>query len=156
MLHDSNLVRWQKMYESALHSDRLAGEIGVFVLKILLAINGGALIALMGAFQRLAENKEIAAGLTGGGRMFLWGLSAAVVAAGASYFYQSFVTVAEWGSMQREFGNTTYVACAEKVAPAIIYGIVIPLCLASFGLFYAGALDVLLALESLAALPAPN
>jgi hypothetical protein len=70
MSHQARLLQWQKMHESAIHSDRLAGEIGVFLLKIALTINGGALIAPMAAFQQPGLNQEIATLFSIGGKSF--------------------------------------------------------------------------------------
>ena len=62
MTHQSRLAMWNKMHEAALHSDRFAGEIGVFVLKIVLIVNGGSLVALMGAYRGLTAGKPVAYG----------------------------------------------------------------------------------------------
>lgn len=153
MRHQSTLLKWQKMYETALHSDRVAADLGIFVMKILLVINGGALIAVMNAVQPLGQNKQIAGQMTDGGGMFLWALAAAALAAGVAYFYQGCITSLEWNKMHVEFGGGTPAKRMSIAANVLIYAIIIPLCLLSFGLFLCGGLRVLWALEKLAALP---
>lgn len=149
MEFDSKLLQWQKLFEAALHSDRMTGDIGVFVLKIFLVINGGALIALMAAFQPLAENKEIAADLTSSGMQFLVGLSCAVLAAAVSYFYQTLLTLSKWDQMQAEFGGEPSMPKASMVSKIIMYVGVLPLCLGSFVAFLLGALSILDAMRAL-------
>lgn len=153
MTNESRLAQWQKMQEHALHSDRLAGEIGVFVLKIILVINGGALIAVMAAYAQLGTSKEIATGLADGGRLFLWGILVAALASAASYFYQSFVTAKLWNDMQEAFGDKAQYPWARRASQILFLALVFPLTLVAYSLFAYGAYKTLHTMELLANLP---
>ncbi len=86
-----------------MHSDRLAGEIGIFVIKVILVINGAGSIALIGSFSHLAKRADIGALLSDGGQFFLWGLTAGVIGAIFAYFYQSVNTASEWSDMKKTY-----------------------------------------------------
>lgn len=154
MQHQSNLTEYQAHFNYAMHADQIAAEIGVFVLKIMLLVNAGGLITLMGVYQPLAETPKIAAGLTWAGKYFLWALMTAMIAAFISYFYQGLIVEGEWSKMQLKFEKKIYRPWASKVAAAVIWGLIIPGIVASFVLFAFGAYEVLNTLEMLAQLPA--
>ena len=80
--YSGQLVRWQKLYESALHSDRIAAEIGVFVLKTMLFMNGAALAGLLTALVQLRENQKMVTAIVDSAEQFFWGLMAAALVEG--------------------------------------------------------------------------
>ena len=43
------LLLWQKLYETILHNNRAAVDIGIFALKVAMTVNAGALLALLAA-----------------------------------------------------------------------------------------------------------
>ncbi|MBF0252036.1 MAG: hypothetical protein HQL35_15560 [Alphaproteobacteria bacterium] len=142
MKFQSDLKRWEMMYQSALHSDRMAGDIGVFTLKTTIVTNGAALIAILAAYPNLhAEHANVAAVLPCAGRLFLIGLIAAMAAAAIAYFYQSAVTAGEWNKIHEAYpgdGSTPPpFPHAHKASRIIVYPM-IGLAFLSFGLFCAG------------------
>lgn len=140
--HASRLKEWEKKFEFATHSDRLAGEIGVFVIKTILLINGGGSIALIGAFAGLSRHAAVGTELASGGESFLWGLTAAVTGAVFAYFYQSVNTENEWFEMKKVFGTLDKRPWTERTR-LVLLGFTIVFMLISFGFFVAGALHVL-------------
>lgn len=140
--HQSRLLEWEKRFDYATHSDRLAGEIGIFVIKTMLLINGGGSIALIGAFAGLSRHATVGSELAAGGGYFLWGLTSAVVGAVVSYFYQSVNTENEWCRMRQAFGEISGRKWTERTRVVLI-SIAIVFLLISFGLFVAGAQHVL-------------
>lgn len=147
MRHQTRLSEWEKKFDFAMHSDRLAGEIGVFVIKTILLVNGGASIALIGAFAGLSKHAAVGAELADGGAYFLWGLTCAVAGAVFAYFYQSVNTENEWFEMRK-----TFEALEEKpwtgTTRVILISITIVLMLISFALFILGAQHVLGAFQA--------
>jgi len=103
LMHQSTLLQWEKMYDAALHSDRLAGEIGIFVMKTMIVANAGALVSLIAAYPHLARVEEFAVALPNAGAAFLLGLIVSMLAAAVAYFYQSFVTAKDWHEMHKTF-----------------------------------------------------
>ena len=152
MKHDGELLRWQKMHDTALHSDTIAAEIGVFVLKMFLVINGGALIAVMGLFQSLAASRAIAGALTTAGEYYLIGLILTMIAAALSYFYQSFITAGDWNDFSLAFNGEPHLAWSATAARWTIAIVIALLCI-SFGYFIAAGLRVLEALRLLGTMP---
>lgn len=144
--HDSRLLDWQKRFDYATHSDRLAAEIGIFVMKTMLLINGGGTIALIGAFAGLAKHAAVGGEIAKGGKYFLWGLTCAVVASMFAYFYQSAITSNEWFEMRKRFSGENSKPWASWIARALIVTTIV-LLFVSFVCFVIGANHVLNALE---------
>ncbi len=138
--HDSKLRHWQSLYETALHSDRVAAEIGIFVLKVVMVINGSALIALLAAYPNFKPHQL--PGYLSGTKFFFWGLLIAALASGLSYFYQGFVTAMSWNNLNESVeSKPPFPAAAKFAKPFIIAVILLTVC--SYILFSFGGYSVL-------------
>lgn len=138
----AKLLQWQKVYEQALHSDRAAVDIGLFTMKVVMVINGGALVALMAFLP----------GLTGPGTaalrsaavqaitLFLPGLLLAALASGIAYIYQSAVTAKTWNDLSKVADPESKIPYpyAKKITSPLIIA-VIGLTLVAYVLFAVGA-----------------
>lgn len=65
------LLLWQKFYEAIQHSDRAAVDIGVFVLKVMMIINAGALLALLAALGQFKDNRGMSNAIADPAPLFL-------------------------------------------------------------------------------------
>ena len=92
---DANLASWQKRYEEILRSDRAAVDLGVFLLKVVMTINAGGLLAVLASVDHLT-------GAPGAVSFFL-GLMAAALAAFLAYFFQNFQTARLWNQFHIAF-----------------------------------------------------
>lgn len=97
-LQEMRIVRWQEHHDNILHSDRAAVDIGIFVLKVVMTINAGALIALLAAMTALN-------GAPGAVQFFV-GLMLAVLTAFLAYIYQHLVTAAYLNDFFAEFSSS--------------------------------------------------
>ena len=71
-----------------MQSGRVAADIGVFVLKTLVTINGGALIALLALYPQVDRIARIRAVIPDASEWFVCGLVAAVISSILAYFFQ--------------------------------------------------------------------
>ena len=85
----------QRSFEAALHSDKMAAEIGVFCLKILMTITAGGIVALLALVANLDKDKDAAmyGAALYASAWFLAGLIFAILSSGTAFLYQSFVTL---------------------------------------------------------------
>lgn len=138
--HETNLVRWGKLYETCLHSDRITGEIGMLVLKISMLVNGGALIAVLPLLSNAESGQDLIQKLVNSATWFAAGLLTAVVATGISYFYQMAVTARDWNHLYEAGGQDVPYRIAHRLAWIFICVIVV-LVLASIIFFGVGLID---------------
>lgn len=125
----SSLLRWEKIYDSAIHSDRLTGEIGILVLKTTLLANGGGVIAVLPVLAGTpSTSQKIVDAFITSGIWFAVGLLAAVAVTGLSYFYQMSVTVRDWNHLADAVGGDAPNPWADKSA-WVLFFIVTPLVL---------------------------
>ena len=148
--YTAKLLHWQKVYAQALHSDRAAVDIGLFTMKVVMVINGGALVALMvflrgftgpgTAFLRSATVQAI--------KLFLLGLLLAALASGIAYINQNAVTANIWNDLAKVTDPKAKIPQphTEKVAGPLIFAVII-LTVVAYGLFAAGAWTLLTALD---------
>jgi hypothetical protein len=135
---------WQARFESQLHSDRMAGEIGLVALRTAVVLNAGAVIALLAFVGQLwdkAGKENVLSQVLQGMRPFLWGVILAGFAGLVAYFHQSFVTfknvraLAEVSTDADKLKPLNWLAHATRgTAIAMII-----FAFASFGFFIAGA-----------------
>ena len=144
---DRKLIEWQEKYKDYRHSDRLAGEIGIFVLKVLMAINGAALISLMAAYPNIKGGVALAVPLAG--KWFLYGLVLSVVASFLAYIYQSVIAAADMHDLHKVSGQDAPFVWARTTAGVLII-FVIGIGIAAFILFVLGGLEMLNAFEGVA------
>jgi len=126
--HDSSgrLLHWQKLFDTVLHSDRISAEIGIFVLKVLMTVNGGALITLI-AFVTNADSDE-SSGLMQAAecasKWIFWALLFAMISAAIAYFYQSLVTAKGWKELQEASGvedpGYKWAPCSAKITSILM------------------------------------
>ncbi len=84
---------WQARFESVLHSDRAAVDIGLLAVRTAILMNAGAIVALLAFVGQLWDvDRKGMAGVLSGASPFVWGLVSAASAAAVAYIYQSFVT----------------------------------------------------------------
>ncbi len=84
---------WQARFESVLHSDRAAVDIGLLAVRTAILMNAGAIVALLAFVGQLWDvDRKGMAGMLSGASPFVWGLVSAASAAAVAYIYQSFVT----------------------------------------------------------------
>ena len=132
------LVDWQKRYETVMHYDRITADLGIFVLKTTIVINGAALVALLAAYPGIRGDEAFAAAIPAGGYWFLWGLLLAVLAAFIAYFSQGFMAAMHGYRMQKEYGNEKPPnSWAEHVATPTVW-VAILLVGASYVMFALG------------------
>lgn len=96
---------WQKLYEETIHSNRAAVDIGVFVLKLVAIVNGGALIALLAALGQFKDNTSMVTAIAGSAKFFFLGMIAAVLSAGLAYLHIGILHQANWDAFYRTFPN---------------------------------------------------
>ena len=131
------LLLWQKHYEHYLHSDRAAVDIGIFVLKVVMVVNAGALIALLATFGQFKDVQEVAGSIAASAYPFFFGLVAAILGAMLSYIYQSLNTAKLLNEFHGHFpklGEPPPYVWARPLAKVILC-IVILLVLASCAFF---------------------
>ena len=104
------LLLWQKHYEHYLHSDRAAVDIGIFVLKVVMVVNAGALIALLATFGQFKDVQEVAGSIAASAYPFFFGLVAAILGAMLSYIYQSLNTAKLLNEFSRALPQTRRTA----------------------------------------------
>lgn len=135
---------WAKMFETALHSDRAAVDIGLFFLKVLMLTSGGALVSLIAAYPALRSRPEFSEVIPFSSKMLLGALVSGMLAAGVAYFYQSVSTADQWRQLHE-------IAQPEEVPPfrwarrvaAYLAMAMIAFAFASLILFCVGALSLL-------------
>ncbi|CAM3394071.1 hypothetical protein [Thalassospira profundimaris] len=104
--NEKNLIHYQKSWEHALHSDQLTAQIGLFALKMVLSVNGAALIAIMAAYPSLAKDSPILAStLPDVGFYMVCGLVAALCCGMLAYFYQGQLTDKRWSEHNANHGT---------------------------------------------------
>ncbi|WP_430473759.1 hypothetical protein ACQ0MK_17905 [Thalassospira lucentensis] len=105
--HDEKvLIHYQKSWENALHSDQLTAQIGLFALKMVLSVNGAALIAIMAAYPSLAKDSPtLAKALPEVGLFMVYGLVAALFSVMSAYFYQGSLTDKRWSEHNADHGD---------------------------------------------------
>lgn len=105
--HDEkSLIDFEKTWDHALHSDQLAAQIGLFALKMVLSVNGAALIAIMAAYPSLAkDDPALANALPEVGIFMVYGLITALLSAMCAYFYQGQVTEQRWSEHNAKHGS---------------------------------------------------
>ena len=142
--YQGQLLRWEMMYGAALHSDRLAAEIGIFGLKALLLIHGGALVALLAAYPELRNEPAFANAIPCAGRWLLGGLVSAAISTIVAYFYQSFITAKDWNSLHEIIGNEEPAPYphADRISRILAWPM-IGFAILSLAAFVAGALPLL-------------
>ncbi len=91
-----SLELWRALNAQAESSDRMAVDIGLFVLRICLTVNGGGLIALIALYPSITGKNEVENMLAWSGGWLLAGLIIAILSAASAYFYQSSVTASIW------------------------------------------------------------
>ena len=89
------IARWNGTYEQIRINERAVIDIGIFVLKVVMTINAGALIAII-------AGKTTLNGLPGG-LQFFTGLLAAAAAAVFAYFWQRKITESLWNDFYTDF-----------------------------------------------------
>jgi len=143
--HQGELQRWQALYDSALHSDRIAAEIGIFVLKIVLLMNGASLAALLTALTQLKDRPVMVGVIAEAAKLFFWGFMAAALAAGLSYFYQSFITAKDWHEFHKAYPtpDVTPPFAWARTSAAVLIIVIILLALCSYGIFGLGAWNLI-------------
>lgn len=145
---ESTLLRWQKLFEQAVHSDRILAEIGLFNLKVLMIINAGALAGVMPV--ALHESDEmIKVILAQAGQWFALGLLAAVLATGVSYFYQMAITAKAWRILDgvSDVQKPLPYSWAHPMAVVTLV-VTVTLLLAAYGLFAYGLYWLVVVLRS--------
>ncbi len=86
-------MHWRAQFEVTRQSDNAAVDIGLTALRTALLVNAGAVVALLAFVGQLwGKEGQRLAGVLDAILPFVGGLSAAALAAGVAYFYQSFVT----------------------------------------------------------------
>ncbi len=144
--HQGRLLNYQLQKEAIHHSDRAAVDIGVFVLKIVMFINAGALIGVLPSVLSLTD-QGLRMELVGAGQLFGLGRLGAGFAALLAYIYQSLVTATEIKRLH-EISLPDQLApfqWAWSIARGLIIAVVV-LVLAAFSLFATGLLRVLIEL----------
>ena len=135
------MAHWQGIFETVQHSDKLAADVGVFCLKILLTVNAGGIIALLALVANKENDTVLYAAAIIASRWFLAGLISAMLSMGFAYFYQSFVTLIR----RRELD----VASASVKKPrydwagkwtSILYWPMVGFATVAFGLFIVGSI----------------
>lgn len=96
----SKLTHWSKTYEHVLHSDRITADIGIIILKVVLFISCGGIVALLAAFPFVEANAEGASGIVLAGKYLLFAILLGVLALVCSYFRQGEVTHIMWDHMK--------------------------------------------------------
>ncbi|PIW25845.1 MAG: hypothetical protein COW30_18105 [Rhodospirillales bacterium CG15_BIG_FIL_POST_REV_8_21_14_020_66_15] len=144
-MSDHKLKEWEKRFDYATHSDLLAANIGVFVLKTVIILNAGALVTLIAAYPHLRNETGFVARLPEAGTLFFWGLAAAIVAGFLGYIYQSLVTRNEWDQMAVRFPapNTKPPKQWAKPTSTILIIIILLLGVFAIGVFLKGASHML-------------
>lgn len=116
--NQKNLIHYEKSWEHALHSDQLTAEIGLFALKMVLSVNGAALVAIMAAYPSLAQhNYDVADALPNVGFFMICGLISALISGMLAYFCQGQITTKRWSEHNQAHGLGGDSATAEKCAP---------------------------------------
>lgn len=95
--------QWEAMYTTALNSDFAAVQIGIFVMKALITVNGAALVAVLAAFPQLQDVPSFKGAVVTVGLLFVGGIAAGLLGAIIAYFYQSTVTANAWHEMHVKF-----------------------------------------------------
>lgn len=143
--HQSRMKDWETKYGFAMHSDGLAAQIDVFLLKALMSVNGAALVAVLAAYPHMREIPSFQAAVYLIGLLYVGGLISGLFAGIFAYFYQSAITANEWTNMHKEFGDQTQPApyqWAERTS-TLLRILMIGFCIVSLGLFIAGCLKLL-------------
>lgn len=113
--NEKSLIHYQKSWEHALHSDQLTAQIGLFALKMVLSVNGAALIAIMAAYPSLAKDSPILAStLPDVGFYMVCGLVAALCCGVLTYFYQGQLTYQRWSEHNANHGTGGDSKAVEK------------------------------------------
>ena len=89
------IALWSGSFEHIRINERAVSDIGIFVLKVVMTINAGALIAII-------AGKTTLNGLPGG-LQFFTGLLAAAAAAVFAYFWQRKITESLWHDFYTDF-----------------------------------------------------
>jgi len=137
----SRITDWQKAYDFAMHSNGISADLGLFVLKTLIVVNGGALVTLIAAYPHLRNQPGFASNLPDAGTFFFWGLVAGIAAAILGYFYMRLITHGEWTDMAIRFpvaGATPPKQWARPISK-FIFLIALLLIFSSLGTFLRGA-----------------
>ena len=138
---------YQSLYAGALHSDRITGDIGIFALKVVLILNGAALLGLLGAFPSFTSNTNASEQLLAAGGYYLCGVLAAALAVGVAYLYQSFVTGNDWDTLREASDMPPANPWIGKGPLQISLLVTVLLAFTGYGLFGHASFRVLRALE---------
>lgn len=137
---EGTLLRWGKIYDRITMLERGAIDIGLFALKAILLLNGGAILAMMTFLPNLTGRGEDVLRLAAITAMkwFFGGLLCAGVAVAVAYFYQNFVVGKGWNQLSEASGEKAppYGWINPFVMPLIWTTII--LAFVSLGLFIAG------------------
>lgn len=101
--HQSELTRREAMYKSASDSDFAAVQIGIFVMKAVISVNGAALIAVLAAFPPLQNVASFKGAVPTIGLLYVGGIAAGLLGAIIAYSYQSVVTANEWNKIHEAY-----------------------------------------------------
>ena len=123
MKSSDNSDRKASWSDVALQTAREAFEIGAFILKALVTVNAGALIALLALYPKVGEAPIIRATIPDASCWFVFGLVAALVSAMVTFCYQTLGTVA-----------LKFEASSRPVLSILLGLFVLVLCLALFSL----------------------
>ena len=136
------LFHWQRVYEQILHSNRAAVDIGLFVLKVVMVVNAGALIALLATIGQFKDVEGVVDSIAESAYPFFFGLMTAILGAGLSYFYQSLITANLWNAYYAKFSNPEEpppFPWAGQLAEVVMWIVIILLVLTSCASFGFGA-----------------
>ncbi len=98
---EAELTRWTKVYEHMVHSDRITADIGIFILKVVLFISCGGVLALLAAFPFVLTNAEGASGIVLAGKYLLLAIFLGVLGTVSAFFRQGNITAILWDDLKQ-------------------------------------------------------
>jgi len=148
--YQGSLARYNAVLHDLKDTDMVAGQIGVFVLKSIITVNGAALIAVLTAYPHLRGLAIFQKVIPIAGQNFVLGLTFGLLAAFATYFYQSCLTASKHNKVHEDYGDKSKplpFPSAETFV-SVFVGPMIISSVASFVLFVMGCWGLLGAFAS--------
>ena len=136
---------YERMHEVYLGAERLRGELGVFVLKVIMTVNAGALVGILALVANMDRfvNQRFYQAVLAVSWYYFGGLVAALLAGGLGYFYQAALALDRVEALNKAASLHVKDNMLPKVKDWLFWATVLT-CLAAFALFVAGGLVFLM------------